>query len=117
MMGWPGHRFYLAPQFNFAVVAVDSCFRFDEKTGRLNETEKYTIQRNSGFKDLGNGLWLPEKMETTYYEARKIKMRRTTKVIEWNVNPKIDSAQFTDVIPAGVLVTDAVRGGTYRQGK
>lgn len=115
VMGSPIHRYFLSPKLNFAMIGSDSRFEFDKKAGQLQVRQTYGVSHNSGFQDLGGGLWLPTKMEIAFYKAGRITHRRTTEVTKWQINAPLDASLFTDVIPAGTWVTDAVRNEFYRE--
>jgi hypothetical protein len=113
-VGIPGEEVWLDPERNFAVLRFR--YRMPGDDGAM--LTRYVCDL-SEFKDCGNGLWLPRKMVRRHFakESGSLEREEVATVTELHVNEGVPDPLFHDVIPAGTVTHDAVKGLAYIIGK
>lgn len=106
-----GYNIYFDIERNFAIKKLESV-----KAKEADGIKTYSVKGvslHSGFEDFGNGMFLPFKITTDHGNGN------VTEVVaeEMEINPEIEDALFSDIIPDGTLVDDKVRDLLYIQGK
>jgi hypothetical protein len=109
---------YLDIDRNFALVRLDA-YTLDigqAKNGLPPIEGRWLSGRkvHSGFRDYGNGIWLPTRMELIHYdEDGKTSGEDITTVQKMEINPDLDDAFFSDIIPEDAFVADGIRDMAY----
>jgi len=102
-------RFYLATECDYSIVRIEQ-FVQTHKVGRelLFRSDHFDLV------DYGNGIWLPSRIEHTYYTNGKPDGHALIDIQEVQINQEIPDSFFSDVIPDDAFVFDGIRGMTYQ---
>ncbi|MCL2709277.1 MAG: hypothetical protein FWE95_00215 [Planctomycetaceae bacterium] len=108
-------RIYLDVERNFCVLMYEE---YDIEWGANGNIvgASLTYRRLlSDLKDYGNGLWLPSKIENTFFENGQKVWGETITVLELAINKGIDDTYFTGNFPESTFVFDKERNFSYLQ--
>jgi hypothetical protein len=112
-VGCPDFQVYLDPNHNYAITKFEH-FIFPSAGPAKRKMER----RMSEFEDCGNSIWLPKQVRSIEFDEQGgIRAQWEISVMEWQVNKGLPDGYFSDVIPRGALVLDAVRGASYVAGR
>ena len=112
-----GNVYYLSPKMNFALVKIEK-----GKFGPVGGLEKYGQTADYGettleqLRDCGNGIWLPSRIKTAWYQDGREAQHQTTTVSEIAINPEVDDDLFVKTITPGTVVVDSVKQISYTEG-
>jgi hypothetical protein len=126
----PLFRVYLDPARDFSVVKFDEfATRFDpDKNGGSTVVNNVRCSwLCEDFTDLGNGVWLPRKIEQSWYvdvEKEKngatpgdaVVRKITIQTTEAAINQGVEESVFARFFPDGIVVRDEVANITYTMG-
>ena len=114
-LGQPESLTYLCPELNYAKVgSIGGKHEIDRDTGRYVEGPDYQITRHENFQEFANGLWLPRRIIQEYFREGKRAGDEVIEVQKMAVNTDLPDSVFLDVIPDNGVVTDHIRGKSYR---
>jgi hypothetical protein len=108
-------RFYLDIERDYSVVRAEQ-YGTKRNNGIL---ERYLYYRTTLYdlRDMGNGIWLPQKALLEHFnEQKKLVDQSFVHVQHMELNKNIDEKRFYDFIPDDILVSDTVTGAVYKWG-
>ena len=109
--------YYLAKKYDYAFVGHEADHKFDSKKGRLVKSASRATTHSSGHVRFAAGLWLPKRIERTYFSGDFTQAQTITTVHSWNVGSKPADGLFTDIIPPGTtarVVDDGEQEDPFR---
>jgi hypothetical protein len=89
----------------------------DPSTGGYLYSKDFSVLTNSDFEDIGGKLWLPRRSEFVWTQAGRVVERYVTTVDSYEANLPVPDSTFTDIIPKGAYVADAVQNVCYIDGQ
>ena len=101
IMGSAERAYYLAKKYDYALLGHQTDHKFDLKKGRLVTSASRATTHFSGHVRFAAGLWLPKRIERTYFTGEFTRAQTIITVHSWNVGTKPPNSLFTDIIPPG----------------
>lgn len=118
-------RAWLSIEWDFSPVKLEV---YSVKQGDFNGLntivgKRILIERRDfhGFKDYGNGIWLPSEINIEYYDlesgAPSVTVTNTTIASSIEINSGLKKVDFTEFIPDGTIALDGPRNLIYEWGE